>query len=113
MKKITRWLVLLIVCAMVAATSCGRRHSADSFASSLDSVFLSLFPDPAEPGAIVLVAKGDSIIYDRGFGMADLKQGKAICDTTLFNICSISKQYAAMALGCGSRSLALSSLMTM
>ena len=66
MKNITRWLVLLVVCIMVAATSCGRRHSADVFATSLDSIFLSLFPDPSEPGAIVLVAKGDSIIYDRG-----------------------------------------------
>lgn len=53
---------------------------------------------PDQPGAIVLVAKGDSIIYDRGFGLADLDKGTQITDTTLFNICSISKQFAAMAI---------------
>jgi len=57
-----------------------------------------MFANPDDPGATVLIAIGDSIIYERYYGMADLKNAIPVCDTTLFNICSLSKQYSAVAL---------------
>ena len=65
--------------------------------SSLDSLFSSLFK-PDEPGAEVLVVRNDSIIYDRGFGLARLDSLMPISSNTMFNICSVSKQFSAMAL---------------
>ena len=92
-------LLMLAGLSLISCISCGRQQSGqEGIAQPLDSLFTVLFPDPEDPGAIVLVAKGDSIIYDKGFGMADLKNNIAISDTTLFNICSISKQFAAVAL---------------
>ena len=91
--------IILLACLFVGIlSSCSHNRAVSALDSSLDSLFTSIFPDPEAPGAIVLVAKGDTILFDRGYGMADLKNGKAICDTTLFNICSISKQFAAVAL---------------
>lgn len=91
-------LFFTIIACLFTACSPAKDTSGDSALSHpLDSLFTSMFK-PGQPGAIVLVAKGDSIIYNRGFGMADLSKGTEITDTTLFNICSISKQFAAVAI---------------
>lgn len=90
----------LAVAASLMLGSCGRKapqSKPDSLTSAIDSVFTSHFR-PGEPGAIVLVAKGDSIIYDKGFGFARLDTGEPVTDSTMFNICSISKQFSALAL---------------
>ncbi|MCI2082335.1 MAG: beta-lactamase family protein [Bacteroidales bacterium] len=62
----------------------------------IDSIFSGLFAKD-EPGAAVLVMRGDSIIYDRGFGIADMETGKPITGDTMFNIASVSKQFSAVA----------------
>lgn len=89
---------LLSVSAAFMLSSCNKTKITQSpVETALDSIFTSMFA-PDEPGAIVLVAKGDSIIYDKGFGLADIEKHRPMSDTTLVNICSISKQFSAMAL---------------
>lgn len=66
-------------------------------AAELDSLFSSLFKSD-ELGAAVLVVRGNSIVYDRGFGLARLDTITPITSRTMFNICSVSKQFSAMAL---------------
>ncbi len=60
----------------------------------LDSFFQSYFP-PAEPGGAVLLAKADSVFYQKGFGVADIHTREAISAQTLFNIGSITKTFVA------------------
>ncbi|OKL40401.1 serine hydrolase domain-containing protein [Pontibacter flavimaris] len=48
------------------------------------------------PGAMVLVAKGDEVIYSRGAGLANLETGAAITPETTFRMASVSKQFTAM-----------------
>ncbi len=64
--------------------------------AKLDQLCSSLFPD-GEPGAAVLVMKGDDIIFDKGYGIADIETKKAIDGNTFFNIASVSKQFTAVA----------------
>lgn len=86
-------LLLLAGCTSTSAhDKCCQRTS-----TALDSLLVPIF-DGDGPGAIVLVAHADSVIYNQGFGYADLQTRQPVCDTTLFNICSISKQFAAVAL---------------
>ena len=95
MHKLPFALLLLVALSVV---SC--QHASDSrntFQASVDSIFDDIFPDD-EPGAVVLIAKGDSIYDNRGFGIADLKEDIPMTDTTLVNICSLSKQFSAVAL---------------
>jgi CubicO group peptidase (beta-lactamase class C family) len=47
-------------------------------------------------GVIAVVEKGTTI-YSKGFGLTDSVSGKAIDENTLFNLCSITKQFTAMA----------------
>jgi CubicO group peptidase (beta-lactamase class C family) len=61
---------------------------------SFDSLFQSFFK-PGEPGGAVLLVKDDKIIYQKGFGIADIKTNEPITTKTLFNIGSISKTFVA------------------
>lgn len=66
--------------------------------SRLDSILAARYPDPTEPGAAVLIAKGDSILYERYFGIADMAANQPVGPATRFCIASISKQFTVMAL---------------
>ncbi|MBT8401121.1 MAG: class A beta-lactamase-related serine hydrolase [Rhodothermia bacterium] len=47
------------------------------------------------PGAAVALIEGGEIVYEKGFGMADIAEGKRVTPSTGFNIGSISKTVAA------------------
>lgn len=64
----------------------------------LDSLFERRYPNTNEPGAAVLIARGDSIIYERYFGIADMPSGEPVTADTRFNIASVSKQFTVAAL---------------
>ena len=66
-------------------------------AAQLDSLFSAHFKAD-EPGAVVMVVRGDSVIYDKGFGMARMDTLEPINSSTMLNICSVSKQFSAVAL---------------
>lgn len=66
-------------------------------ADKIDHIFNSLF-ESQDPGAAVLILRNDSIVYQKGFGMARLDTMEPIDMNTSFNICSISKQFSAVAL---------------
>lgn len=93
MKKIGY--ILLMVC-MVAASGCSRKIETSALASSLDSVCSAVFPDD-EPGAEVVVMVDDSVVFEKGYGLADLETREPISDVTRFNIASCSKQFTAVA----------------
>lgn len=62
--------------------------------SGLDSLFHSFFK-PGEPGGAVLLVKDGKVIYQNGFGVADISTSENISTKTLFNIGSISKTFVA------------------
>ena len=63
----------------------------------LDRVCKRLFHND-EPGAAVLVMIGDSVVFDRGYGLADMNTKAKIDGDTFFNIASVSKQFTAVAI---------------
>lgn len=63
----------------------------------LDSLMTNNFPAD-EPGATLLILKGDEIIFDKGYGLADLEKNTKIDGNTFFNIASVSKQFSATAI---------------
>jgi CubicO group peptidase (beta-lactamase class C family) len=62
--------------------------------SSLDSLIAAEFVT-GEPGGAVLVMKGDSVVYLKCFGLADMATREEITQNTLFNLGSISKTFVA------------------
>ncbi len=51
-----------------------------------------------KPGAAILVVENGRIVYQKGFGLADLKSGRAIASDTAFDLASLTKQFTAMAI---------------
>lgn len=81
--------------------SCSLSHTAaDSTTARLDSLFEARYAEPAtpSPGAAVIIARGDSIIYERYFGYADLDSLSPVDSLTRFNIASVSKQFTVAGL---------------
>lgn len=99
---------IVLIFSLFALMMCGcsstpkEAQTYGALAASLDTLFQSRFASD-EPGACVIVTLHDSIIYDHSFGMALLPGhentiGTPITDETMFNICSVSKQFSAIAL---------------
>ena len=77
---------ILLIYLMLLAVAGARADKATEIADLISGIFPS-----DRPGAVAMVAKGDSIILARGFGLAMLSPDAPVDTATLFNICSISK----------------------
>lgn len=65
--------------------------------AKVDQVFAK-WDKPTSPGCALAVIKDGSIIYKRGYGMANLDHDIAITPATVFHVASVSKQFTAMAI---------------
>jgi CubicO group peptidase (beta-lactamase class C family) len=66
----------------------------DNRSAQVDELFQKM-NTPVTPGSALSVMKGGRIIYERGYGMADLEHSATITPTTIFHVASMSKQFAA------------------
>ena len=62
----------------------------------IDALFSDIRSD-TEPGAAVLVLNNGRIIFQRGYGVADLRTLRRIDERTNFRLASVTKQFTAMA----------------
>ncbi|MDA8020614.1 MAG: serine hydrolase [Thermoanaerobaculia bacterium] len=83
--------------AETAATAALSNESGEtSLAEQLDELFAAAYPAD-EPGAAVLVRRGDEILLQEGYGMADMELDVGIEPHMIFRIGSITKQFTAVA----------------
>ncbi len=89
---------------LAAAASFGLAMTVDAQAltpgqiTRIDSVFAQ-FDGTNRPGCAVGVGRGGVPLYTRGYGMSDLQQGTPITPGSIFHVASVSKQFAAFAIG--------------
>jgi CubicO group peptidase (beta-lactamase class C family) len=88
---------LQYVILLLLASSCSLTDNATKRNSELDAFFAAQFPADA-PGGAILVMKNDSIIFAKGYGLADITTKEPITTKTLFNLGSISKTFVANAI---------------
>lgn len=67
--------------------------------TGLDAYVEKAMKDWEVPGLALVVVKGDSVIYAKGYGVADLATGAPVDENTLFAIASTSKAFTVAALG--------------
>jgi CubicO group peptidase (beta-lactamase class C family) len=89
---LTRVSTFLII-AVVAGCSPNKKPGT-TLPEKLDSLFASYIP-PDGPGGAFLVAVGDSVIFSKGYGIADMNTREKITTKTLFNLGSISKTFVS------------------
>ena len=92
----TTLIILSLVCLLVPGPV-GRALSQSPLGAQVDGIF-ARWDTSGSPGCAVAVIHGGSIVYKRGYGIADLDHGLAITPTTVFHAASLSKQFTAMSL---------------
>lgn len=85
------FLVLLLGCNIHVA---GAQTIPDSVAQRIDKIF-SQWNNTHTPGVAIGVVRNDSLIYAKGYGIANLEYGIPISPATIFHMASVSKQFAA------------------
>ena len=69
----------------------------ETLEAKVDQLFAE-WDKPDSPGAALAVTRDGEIIYKRGYGTANLEYDIPITTTTIFDIASVSKQFAAFAI---------------
>lgn len=69
----------------------------EALTAKVDQLFAE-WNKPNSPGAAIAVTKDGKIIYTHGYGMANLEYDIPITPTSIFDIASVSKQFAAFAI---------------
>jgi len=91
MKQITLATFLLF---LVWSESLAQPHSV---ADQVDTIFAA-WNTTSSPGCALAVVKDGRIVYEHGYGMANLELGTAITPQSVFDIGSVSKEISAMAM---------------
>jgi CubicO group peptidase (beta-lactamase class C family) len=70
--------------------------TAQSTNPAIDSL-MARYASPAGPGASVLVVRNGKVVYQKGYGLADVEKGIPVTPETNFRLASLSKQFTATA----------------
>jgi len=89
--KIGLW--LLAVTVLFSITNA----NAQSIEKKIDAIFTEAYPADA-PGATVLIAKDDKVIYRKAFGMANLELNVPMKPENVLELASITKQFTGVAI---------------
>jgi CubicO group peptidase (beta-lactamase class C family) len=65
--------------------------------AKVDKLFAA-WDKPDTPGAALAVVRDGTVIYKRGYGIANLEYGIPITPATIFHVASVSKQFTAFAI---------------
>ncbi len=84
---------LIILCLSSSLAIGGKAQNESARADSL----LSSIYQSGCPGAAIAVIKNDSVVFKKGYGIANLVSRAPITPSTNFNICSMTKQFTACA----------------
>ncbi|MGH7679951.1 MAG: serine hydrolase [Gemmatimonadaceae bacterium] len=83
-------LAALLVAAPLTA------QNGDARARRVDSIFAE-WDKPGSPGAAVVVVRDGKILFEKGYGYADLEHNVRITPATVFDVASVSKQFTGLA----------------
>ena len=94
-KKCAKKGLVLAACWLLVTVSVCRAESAVT-EEQIDHIFSGL-KSSGSPGAAVLVIKNGSTVFERGYGVADLRSLRKIDAYTNFRLASCTKQFTALA----------------
>jgi CubicO group peptidase (beta-lactamase class C family) len=85
----------LLFLGILNFTYCAGQTNKDKLLTKkLDSVFAGIFSND-KPGGSIFITQGNKTLYDKSFGLADIKTKTKFTDKTVSNLGSISKTFVA------------------
>lgn len=89
--------LFLLIPAFLIANNVSGQALPDSTVKKIDSLF-SKWNNDSSPGCTVGIVRNDSLIFSKGYGMANLEYGIPNSPGTIFHMASVSKQFTAYAI---------------
>src|SRR5689334_18082609 len=86
MIKSLNWIALAVLLC-----SCAKQKNVPD---QIDDLFSSEFK-ASDPGAAVLVMNNGQVIFEKGYGVADIETKEKVTPATLFNVGSITKTFVS------------------
>ncbi len=102
-----REIIAAVAVATMASACCSNPQTPTQMAQSkIDSLFTERYAVMAEdgkatfpnPGGTVIIKKGDTVLFEKAYGIADIETKAPIDSNTFFNIASVTKQFTAVAI---------------
>jgi CubicO group peptidase (beta-lactamase class C family) len=91
------FLLLLILCVLGVPGTFVVQAQNDALTARVDQLFAN-WNKPDSPGCGLAIIKDGKIIYQRGYGMADMEHDIPISPASVFYVGSVSKQFTAFAI---------------
>ena len=92
-----RLFICIAVCFAALSISSGQSKQEKQLTKVLDDLLSAQFK-PGAPGRAVLIAKKGEVVYQKGFGYADLELNVPVRPEMIFRIGSVTKQFTAVAI---------------
>ncbi|MFO0985337.1 MAG: serine hydrolase domain-containing protein, partial [Planctomycetota bacterium] len=86
-------IILRLVCLLCLGSQAA---PSDVSSDQVDRLF-ARFDKPDSPGCAIAVVKDGQVVYEHGYGMANLDDGVPITADTVFHVASVSKQFTSFA----------------
>jgi CubicO group peptidase (beta-lactamase class C family) len=90
-------LFITIACVIIAFTSIAQKKKPDSLSIKLDAIF-SDYNNKTGPGVAVGIVHNGKSIFKKGYGLANMEYDIPITSASIFDIASVSKQFAGLAI---------------
>lgn len=99
-RSLPRTLAIGTVLGLLLAPAAGAQAAPaapDTTARVVDRLFQS-YADTHSPGCALAISRNGQLLYERGYGMANLETGTPNTPASIFHMASVSKQFTAMAI---------------
>jgi CubicO group peptidase (beta-lactamase class C family) len=90
-----QFFALLLIAA--GLSGCSAQTLPVNLQTGIDSIFKD-YAKPDGPGVAVLIVKDGKVVFEKGYGMANLEYNMPITPTSVFDIASVSKQFTGYAI---------------
>jgi CubicO group peptidase (beta-lactamase class C family) len=88
---------LLILFLFISAGKVFSQPVSDPVIQKINAIFAK-WNNPNSPGCAVGIVRNDTLLFAKGYGMANLEYGIPITPETIFHVASISKQFTGYAI---------------
>jgi len=94
MKKIVIASMFILFISQICPVSAGYKET--TISKTIDE-YICRFIKSNEPGGVIIVAKGNEVVYRKAFGMANMELSVIMKPEMVFNVGSLTKQFTAVA----------------
>lgn len=88
---------ILFLFLLFLSTQCPAQPITTELEQKVDALLADHIDDQS-PGSAILVVKDGEVLLNKGYGLANLSHGVPITPTTVFDLASVSKQFAGFAI---------------